>query len=525
MNGPPRQTANMKVFLSHSSIDKDLARRLARDLQSANVHVWLDQWEIGVGEEFVQRIEQGLDEVDFVIVLLTRASVSSEWVDREWRQKVQQEAETKRIAVVPVRGEPCEIPDFLAQRSYADISGGSYPLGVRYLLTILRHYSNELSIKVPEDTFERGGTLRTKIPVVTPIALEVGRDLIPIVEPNADGVSRFLDELVPALRNALRGEFGFSFPGIRVLGNDTDMPARCALILIDEVPELMLQVGPDDVLVNETVEALARLKIKGEPADDPGTGQSCSWIAAAYRDIAKGEGLATWDTGEYLCLALQGVIRRLTPLFLDIDTTRNLVASVEHSASDLVATTVPKTVSWFELTEVLRRLIDEGIGIGDMERILQALPHCERDRADTSRLAERVRHALKAQITAKFAGNQGSLRVFVLDPEIEILFSGAIQRTAVGPYLVMDPKLTRDILAAIRDRVISFGPRAAGVPILVAAAEVRPFIRKLVSLEFPMLHVLSQQDLEPDTRIQPLARIRLGPSSHHTTRTGQGTSV
>jgi len=89
--------------------DKDLARRLARDLQSANVHVWLDQWEIGVGEEFVQRIEKGLDEVDFVVVLLTRASVNSEWVDREWRHKVQHEAETKRIAVVPVRGEPCEI--------------------------------------------------------------------------------------------------------------------------------------------------------------------------------------------------------------------------------------------------------------------------------------------------------------------------------------------------------------------------------------------------------------------------------
>src|SRR5215467_10156093 len=37
-------------------------------------------WEIGVGEEFVQKIERGLEEAQFVIVLLTKASVASEWV-------------------------------------------------------------------------------------------------------------------------------------------------------------------------------------------------------------------------------------------------------------------------------------------------------------------------------------------------------------------------------------------------------------------------------------------------------------
>src|SRR5690348_10922358 len=86
-------SVRMKVFLSHSSFDKDLARRLARDLRATNIDVWLDQWEIGVGEEFAHKIEQGLEEVAFVIVLLTHASVDSEWVDREWRLKVQQEAQ------------------------------------------------------------------------------------------------------------------------------------------------------------------------------------------------------------------------------------------------------------------------------------------------------------------------------------------------------------------------------------------------------------------------------------------------
>src|SRR5262252_4407912 len=84
---------HVKVFLSHSSADKVLARRLARDLQSANVEVWLDQWQIGVGESFEQRIQQGLEETDFVIVLLTRHGVASQWVHREWRDKVKDDHE------------------------------------------------------------------------------------------------------------------------------------------------------------------------------------------------------------------------------------------------------------------------------------------------------------------------------------------------------------------------------------------------------------------------------------------------
>lgn len=462
----------MKVFLSHSSADADLARRLALDLESANVDVWLDQWELGVGEEIEQSIEQGVDESEFVIVLLTRASVASEWVDREWRRKVHDEAQSERLAVVPVRGEPCEIPDFLAQRSHADVSGGSYPLGFKRLLEILRHYSGEAGIEIPESTFVEEESSLDLLPIVTPIGLEVSRDLIPLFEQDSEGTHRFLDELASGVRDTLRAELGFPFPGIRVRGNETDMPPRSALIMIDEVPEIMLEVGR--------------------------------------------------DAAEHLAFALQAVIRRMASLFLDVDVARRLVDTVARTAPELVAEVVPKAVSWFELTDVLRRLVDEEIGIGDMEHILKALSQCEGDLRDTVLLAERARHALSGQITAKFIRGRDSLPVLLLDPEIEALISSAFQRTSVGAYLALDPQLTQDILAAVRGQVSSLGPGAAGVPILLTAVEVRPYLRKLVMLEFPSLHVLSRQDLEPDTQIQTVARIRLDRTSHPATPTGRG---
>ena len=220
--------AHVKVFLSHSSTDKRHARRLANDLRSAKIDVWLDEWEVRVGDEFAQKIEQALDEVEFVIVLLSRSSIASDWVSREWRRKVQREAQTRSVAVVPVRGEPCDVPDFLAQRSHADISGGSYPLGFRHLLTILRHYSGDTTIELPRDTAARPATAHNFLPIVRPIALEVGRDLIPFFAPDGRGASRALNELAPRVRDALQAEFGFPFPGISIHGNEIDMPPRSA---------------------------------------------------------------------------------------------------------------------------------------------------------------------------------------------------------------------------------------------------------------------------------------------------------
>jgi type III secretory pathway component EscV len=515
----------IKVFLSHSSADNKLARKLASSLRSANIDVWFDQWEVRVGEEFVQKIENGLLEVEFVIVLLTRASVASEWVDREWRSKVENEAETKSVAVVPVRGESCDIPDFLAQRSYADISGGSYLLGVRHLLTILHHYSNTASIKLPEDPIEKKECSESMFWVVTPIALEVSKDLIPIFEPDAQGASRALDELAPGMRDALQAELGFPFPGIRIRGNETDMPPRSALIMIDEVPEIMFEVGLDDVLVDGTIEKLAALGIRGEPRNDPATGRARARIAATDRSAAEDGGLATWDAAEYLFLAVHAVVRRMAALFLDIDVTWRLVDDLERTSAELVTRTVPKVVSWFELTDVLRRLVDEEIGIRDMERILEVLSRRERDVRDTVVLAEQVRHALSGQITAKFARGRNSLPVFQLDLEIEALMSSAMQRSSAGTYLALEPQITEDIMAAIRGQMRSMGSRATGVPILVTDVEVRPYIRKMVSLEFPALHVLSRQDIDPDMQILEVAPICLRSASQLPTRTDQGAST
>jgi type III secretory pathway component EscV len=128
-------------------------------------------------------------------------------------------------------------------------------------------------------------------------------------------------------------------------------------------------------------------------------------------------------------------------------------------------------------------------------------------------LAERVRHALSGQITAKFTQGRASLAALRLDSEIEFLISSAIQQGDLGSHLALDPRITENILGAVRDQVNALGAAVDGVPILVLDSNVRRFVRNLVSLEFPWLHVLSRQDIEPNTPIQEIDLIRLNPVS------------
>ena len=68
------------IFLSHNHDDKAFARRLAKDLQQAGIRVWFDEAELKIGDSLIEKIRQGIDEMEYVGVVLSPNSVESPWV-------------------------------------------------------------------------------------------------------------------------------------------------------------------------------------------------------------------------------------------------------------------------------------------------------------------------------------------------------------------------------------------------------------------------------------------------------------
>jgi TIR domain len=149
-----RQATSRKlksIFLSHSSRDNPFCTRLANDLTELGVSVWYDQWEIKVGDSLRQKIADGISGKDFLAVVLSTASVSSQWVAVELNAALARELKEKDVFVLPLLIEDCEIPVFLQDKKYADFRS-EYKSGVDELLEVLEVPKTRRSIRSVDNT-------------------------------------------------------------------------------------------------------------------------------------------------------------------------------------------------------------------------------------------------------------------------------------------------------------------------------------------------------------------------------------
>ena len=108
------------VFLSHSHADKPFARKVAADIRAAGHAVWIDEAEINVGDSLIDKISDGLEQVDFVAAILSEASLGSAWVQKELEIASSRELEEKRVVVMPLLLGDVKLPRFLKGKFYAD---------------------------------------------------------------------------------------------------------------------------------------------------------------------------------------------------------------------------------------------------------------------------------------------------------------------------------------------------------------------------------------------------------------------
>ncbi|MGL4430798.1 MAG: toll/interleukin-1 receptor domain-containing protein [Silvania sp.] len=103
---------------------------------------WLDEWNIKFGDSIPEKISIGLEEVDFIVVILSENAVTSKWVEREWHTKYWNEIQHGRVHVLPVLLKECKIPELLKTKKYADFRNNSN-IELRDLLSAIENLSNK----------------------------------------------------------------------------------------------------------------------------------------------------------------------------------------------------------------------------------------------------------------------------------------------------------------------------------------------------------------------------------------------
>jgi type III secretion protein V len=208
---------------------------------------------------------------------------------------------------------------------------------------------------------------------------------------------------------------------------------------------------------------------------------------------------------QHLLLEMLPALERRAQDFLGLSETQTLLDELEQLSPASVRQVVPKPITLIQLTDILRRLVEERVSIRDLRAILEALSLVGAAEKDPLTLAEFVRAQLRRPITHSLTRGARELPVLLLDSHIEESVRGAITRTAAGSFLALAPVASRDILTAIKRAISSHASDAAPVTLLTQP-DIRRYVRKLLEPELPDVRVVSFAELLPEIAIKPLGR-------------------
>jgi tetratricopeptide (TPR) repeat protein len=110
----------MKVFLSHSTKDKQFVETLAGELKAEEIEPWFCEIDIEYGANFVAEIEEGLREADLTVLFWSPEAARSDWTRLEWTSVTAREISESRTRLGVVLLRDCAIPELLRVKHRID---------------------------------------------------------------------------------------------------------------------------------------------------------------------------------------------------------------------------------------------------------------------------------------------------------------------------------------------------------------------------------------------------------------------
>jgi hypothetical protein len=96
-------TEYYSCFISYSSKDEAFAQRLHTDLQQKGVRCWFAPEDMKIGDKIRPRIDESIRIHDKLLLVLSKNSINSTWVEKEVETAFEEENKRKQTVLFPVR--------------------------------------------------------------------------------------------------------------------------------------------------------------------------------------------------------------------------------------------------------------------------------------------------------------------------------------------------------------------------------------------------------------------------------------
>ena len=334
---------------------------------------------------------------------------------------------------------------------------------------------------------------------VDPLELEIGFRLIGLADPTRGG--NLLD-LLKTVRQRVAREMGLIVPQVRIHDQVGLAPHE-------------YRVKIRGMVVGQGVAHAGRLlavppaglvtRPDGRDGVDPVTGQPAVWIHADGRELAELAGCRVLETAAVIAGHFGEIVASHADEILTREQVERLLDRVRASAPTLANEVVPGLLRAGELQRVLQSLLRERVGIRDLETILETLAVHAAKTKDVDLLTEQVRRSLARQITEKYRGPDGRLRVAALGARLDERLAAASQGEA-RPAESLGEETARGIVHAVAEAVSTL-IEGGYPPVILTTAAARAVLKDLTRADLPRLVVLSQREIPRDTPLEILGKV------------------
>ena len=337
---------------------------------------------------------------------------------------------------------------------------------------------------------------------VDPLELEIGYNLIPLVDANQGGD---LLNRITLIRRQIAIDLGLVVPPIRIRDNIQLHPSTY-VFKIKGSEFAQYEILPDHFMAMNPGDA-ATSKIKGIDVEEPAFGLPATWVQSSMRDRAEMAGYTVVDPSTVIATHLTEVIRKNAHEVLGRQELQQLLNNVKENYPLILEEVVPNVVSHSTLLKILQNLLKEGVSIRHIVNVLESLADCKGiNEVDT--LTEIARQGLARHICKPLLDSSGTLKVISLNPQLEQMLSNALQKIDGSIQLSIDPTSAQKLLERIRAKIEEVMQEGFS-PIILCSQALRLNIKRLTERIAPRLTVLSYQEIPTNIKLESVGLISL----------------
>jgi flagellar biosynthesis protein FlhA len=333
--------------------------------------------------------------------------------------------------------------------------------------------------------------------------LEVGYGLVKMVDAAKGG--DLLDR-VSLIRRQIATDLGIIVPPIRIRDN-------MQLGANDYCIKIKGQVVAKGVTYAEQFLAMDNGATSGPipggtPTTEPAFGLPAYWITESERSNAEVLNYTVVEATAVLATHLTEVIKSHAHELLTRQTLKNLLENLKLRVPALIEEVIPTLVKPGEVQKVMQNLLRERVPVRDLETILETLGDWSSRTKDLDVLTEYVRNALGRTICKQYVDESDRLWCLTLDPSLEELVAGHLERSERGTTNTIPPTTAQQIVKRIGDRVAELTQTGRSAVIL-CGPQVRSAIRRMIESALPQAAVLAYNEVPTGLTVEAVGLVGL----------------